>query len=121
MNDLRETNKLLAKIWFELREMNARARKQAGEETAPAQPKSYADVTSVTRDRVTGRMTADDTDVPSGLTPEMREAQRAQQPGGGRPGPGPRADVQSVEPEREREPSNVLRLTAEQLRSFGRR
>lgn len=106
--DMRETNKLLAKIYFELKEMNARQRKQAGE-PEPERRKSEGGVASVLRDHLTGAVITDDALLPSQMSPERQAAIAAQLPGGSGK---PVAKTESLNPGEE---PGVVRLTREQL------
>lgn len=102
----KNVERLLVKILGELRDLNARVGRIAGE-PIPETPRSGADVVSVNRGIGRPAIVSDSAaDTPSALTPEMREAQRAQ--------PDPRRVSPAFV-------SDAVRLSDEQLRAWGRK
>jgi hypothetical protein len=111
-NDMEEVRKLLAKIFFELRDMNARQRRQAGE-PEPVRPPSQAGVASIRVERGVVHVT-DPAELPSQMSPERQAALAAQRPGGGN------KPVARVEPFRRRD-EPAIQVDGEVERNFNRR
>src|SRR5689334_13512005 len=74
MNELQETNKLLAKILFELKDLRAELARRAGE-PVPEKPKAkpWTGSHAVSVRTMFGRVVeTESADLPSAITPEMR-------------------------------------------------